>query len=663
MRRRLGIRVKLILVIIPVVLALIFSFFALSTSMIVRQAKDNLMSESMVYADEISAWAEGILKEINVYVDTINAGIFANDDEVLQYMETTVDRNDSYPAGLYMGDDAGAYLDASGWVPGDDWVLVERDWYLEGKEHEVLAFGEPYYDSQSGQVCVSASVKMDKEDVCRVLAADVYLDYVSGLMAEIRIGESGRAFLVTSSSQTVLAHPNPAMIDRQMSDSELDLLYRNIGGVLQNQGSGLREIKGDKGTYFVCIHEIGETGFSLVTYISKAEVLFDLRKLQIIMACIALTAAILLIIVIIWMMNQVVRPVQQVTSVLAEVANGDFSKNIEQTKRTGGDEIAGMSSSMQRFLEKMRSIISDISGTAEWLNQQAQDNGAVSKSLKESANEQTNAMAALGEMVQELSDTANQAAQGMEGLAAIIHETRREGSDAGTVMQETVAASEDGHGAMEKIRASMGGIVETMSSLESQIKQTEDAVAQIGNMVSLIMDISEETNLLALNASIEAARAGEAGKGFAVVAEQIGKLAANSSIAADDISKVTVNIKETVVRAASHMEESVGRVKESTLMIESATKTFDGVFTKVEETDAIIGRMVGLVDKVDQVAAKMMGTAREQLEVTEQITHSARQLDVYTRTVNDNSESVAESAKELEEQSGKLSESMNQFTV
>ena len=363
------------------------------------------------------------------------------------------------------------------------------------------------------------------------------------------------------------------------------------------------------------------------------------------------------------MMNQVVRPVQQVTSVLAEVANGDFSKNIEQTKRTGGDEIAGMSSSMQRFLEKMRSIISDISGTAEWLNQQAQDNGAVSKSLKESANEQTNAMAALGEMVQELSDTANQAAQGMEGLAAIIHETRREGSDAGTVMQETVAASEDGHGAMEKIRASMGGIVETMSSLESQIKQTEDAVAQIGNMVSLIMDISEETNLLALNASIEAARAGEAGKGFAIVAEQIGKLAANSSIAADDISKVTVNIKETVVRAASHMEESVGRVKESTLMIESATKTFDGVFTKVEETDAIIGRMVGLVDKVDQVAAKMMGTAREQLEVTEQITHSARQLDVYTRTVNNNSESVAESAKELEEQSGKLSESMNQFTV
>lgn len=133
MKKRLGIRIKLILVIIPVVLVLIFSFFALSRSMIVKQAEENLVSESLVYTNEISAWADGILKEINVYVDTINAGVFADDSEILRYMEISVDRNESYPVGLYMGDDSGAYLDASGWVPGDDWVLVERDWYLEEK--------------------------------------------------------------------------------------------------------------------------------------------------------------------------------------------------------------------------------------------------------------------------------------------------------------------------------------------------------------------------------------------------------------------------------------------------------------------------------------------------------------------------------------------------
>lgn len=662
MKKRLGIRIKLILVIIPVVLALIFSFFALSRSMIVKQAKENLVSESLVYTNEISAWADGILKEINVYVDTINAGVFADDSGILRFMETSVERNESYPIGLYMGDDSGVYLDASGWVPDDDWVLVERDWYLEGKEHETLAFGEPYYDSQSGQVCVSASVKMNNTDVCRVLAADIYLDYVSGLMSQITIGDSGKAFLVTKDSQTVLAHPEASMIDVRLTDSGIDPFYQKVGQVLQ-RGNGLSEIRGAKGDFFVCVHEIAQTDWCLVTYISKADVLSDLRKLQVIMACIALAAAVVLIVVIIWMMNQVVKPVQQVTNVLSEVAAGDFSKNIVQIKRTGGDEIAGMSSSMQKFLEKMRGIISDISGTADWLNQQAQDNGSVSKSLKTSADEQAEAMTALSEMVKELSDTANQAAEGMEGLAAIIHETRREGADAGAVMQQTVTAAKNGHAAMDKIRTSMSGIEETMTSLERQIGQTETAVAQIGDMVSLIMNISEETNLLALNASIEAARAGEAGRGFSVVAEQIGKLAANSSVAADDISKVTSDIKETVVKAAAHMEESVGRVKESTLMIESATSTFDGVFAQVGETDKIIGRMVGLVDKVDTVASKMMGTAKEQLGITEQITHSAELLDAYTKTVNDTSESAAVSARALEEQAGKLSESMNQFTV
>ena len=663
MRKRFGIRVKLILVVIPVVLALIFSFFALSTSMLVRQAKENLVSESLVYTGEIEAWAEGIVKEINVYVDVINAGIFADDGEVLRYMENTVDRNDSYPAGLYMGDDNGVYLDASGWVPDEDWVLVERDWYIEGKEHETLAFGEPYYDSQSGQVCVSASVKMDYAIACRVLAADIYLDDVSAMMSEITIGDSGKAFLVTRGSQTVLAHPDASMIDVKLNDGTADSFYQNVGRVLQNQGSGLREIKGDSGTYFVCIHNIGQTDWCLVTYISKADVLSDLRKLQVIMACIALIAAIVLIVVITWIMNQVVRPVKQVTDVLSMVAEGDFSKNIATANAGGNDEIAGMSSSMQMFLEKMRRIISDISGTADWLNQQAQENGTVSESLKASAGEQSNAMTVLGEMVRELSDTANQAAEGMENLAEIIHRTRSEGEDAGIVMQETVKASKDGHDAMEKIRLGMNGIEETMTSLERQIKQTEEAVAQIGSMVGLIVDIAEETNLLSLNATIEAARAGEAGKGFAVVAEQIGRLAENSGVAADDISKLTVDIRETVNRAAAHMEESVDRVRESTVLIETATKTFDGVFSQVEKTDAMVGNMVLLVDEVDTLASRMMGTAKEQLHVTEEINHSAGLLDTYTRTVNDNSESVAESARALKEQSGRLSESMDQFTL
>lgn len=662
MRQRFGIRTRLILVVIPVVLVLIISFFALSKNMIEKLAKENLVSESQVYAGNIGTWASNILSEIKVYQDAINEGVFKDDKEILHFMEASVESNEAYPIGLYMGDDAGVYLDASGWIPGDDWVLVERDWYLEGKEHAELAFGEPYYDSQSGQVCVSASVRMNYDKAVRVLAVDVYLDYVAGLMKEIQIGKSGKAFLVTKSTQTVIAHPEESMMDVKLSDSGLDSIYANTSAAMKSGKTGLIEAKGDAGQYFVCINDIEDTDWCLVTYISKREVLSDLHWLELCMLMIAIVAGVVLIVLILRMMNRVVKPVQQVTDVLSEVAAGDFSQNIE-VGSDRNDEIAQMSSSMQMFLEKMRGIISDISGTAEWLNRQSQENGMVSDTLLESADHQANAMTEMGNMVEELSKTANEVSAEMASLADVIHSARSEGNHAGTIMQDTVEASRQGQRAMQDIKTSMRDIETTITSLAEQIRHTEESIGQISNMVNLIMDIAEETNLLSLNASIEAARAGEAGQGFAVVAEQIGKLAENSGSAADDISGLTQNIRETVTQATAHMEQSVAEVKESAVMIESASQTFGDVFAKVGETDAIVRNMVTLVGQVDKMASEMMRASESQLSVAEEITKSTTLLGEYTKTVTDNSDTVAKSAKALEEQSSALSESMNQFTV
>ena len=182
----LSIRTKLIGIIIPIVLIIIFSFFGLSSKMV---------------------------GEVQVYQNTIEEGNFADDAEILKYMETTVDKNEAYPVGLYMGDDSGIYLDGSGWVPGDDWVLVERDWYVDGKDNMELAFGEPYYDSMTGQVCVSASVRVDYDKAVRVLATDVYLDYVSGVVGDISSEDEMDAFLVTKGSQTIIAHHDAEMMD------------------------------------------------------------------------------------------------------------------------------------------------------------------------------------------------------------------------------------------------------------------------------------------------------------------------------------------------------------------------------------------------------------------------------------------------------------------
>lgn len=660
-KRRIGIRTKLTGVIIPIVIAIIVVFFTLTRNMIVDLSKDKLLANSQIYSSEIGAWVNQILSELNVYKDTIEQAGFANDKEILRYMETSVDKYEAYPVGLYMGDDAGVYLDASGWVPGDDWVLTERDWYLEGKDNEVFAFGEPYYDSQSGDVCVSVTVRMNDPRAVRVLAVDVYLDYLSSLVSDMTEDKMDVAFFVTKDSQRILAHVDPDMIDIVLTQEGLDSLYGRISGEMAaGKIADTLKLKGDEGVYYININEIENTDWYLVTGMKRTEVLSGLRRVELVMVLVAVAAAAILMAVIFRLVSDIVKPVENVTRVLSCVAEGDFSQNIQAR---GHDEIAGMSRNMQNFLQQMRTTIKDISGTADWLSSQSEENGQVSQVLEDSSRHQREAVETLNRMVLELSGAAGQVAQQMEALTDVISRTKSEGVLAGETMGQTVSYSENGKAAMGRVSQGMERVECTIGSLSEQIVRAGEVTANIGSMVEMIKEIADETNLLSLNASIEAARAGEAGRGFAVVAEQINSLATNSKNAADKIQKLTEEITLTMEEANEQMKKSVSEVTDNAGIVAETSQTFHNVFEKVAETNNIIVHMVELVERVDQVALQMKEIADSQLSATRQIEESAGQLEDYTGTVSRYSNTVAENARKLEKESGGLTKKLNRFKV
>lgn len=658
-KKGMSIRAKLIWVIIPIVLIIIISFFTLSSQVVLKVSKEQLQDKSRAYAGEIGSWTNQIFGELQIYQDTINNGYFKDDAAILTYMESSVDKNPAYSIGLYMGDDSGVYLDASGWVPEGDWVLTERDWYVDGKDNPEFAFGEPYYDSMTGQVCVSASVLMDYDKATRVLATDVYLDYVSGLMTDISSEGKVDAFLVTGNSQTIIAHPNTEMMAVVLSENYADPLYAHISGAVA-EGKQISSVKANGGTYYICVNPIEHTDWYLVTYVTERAMLTDMHWMEMYMVFIAVAATVLLIVLVLRIMNRVVKPVAKMTSIIDKIAEGDFSQNLEVK---GHDEIARMSNNMQMFITQMRGTISEIQNTAEWLNVQAQDNEKISDSLKIASENQTGAMDVLGQMVEQISAAAQEVSAQMEILADLIGETRLEGQSADALMKESVVLSKNGKEDMDNISSGMNSINDSITTLSEQISRVSDATTQIGDMVNMIMDIAEETNLLSLNASIEAARAGEAGRGFAVVAEQIGKLAANSSTAADDIARLTTEIQATVNLAAVHMDTSVTEVKKSVEIVADASDTFEGLYDKVDETSRRVDKMINLVGKVDDVAGSMEEITRSQVQATEQIVSSADTLSQHTRNVAEDSNTVADSAQQLKKESMELAGRIDKFKV
>ncbi len=659
-RRKMGIKLRLICLVTPILLIMIIAFFALAGSVVYKLSKEKLKEEAQVYAGEINEWTDGIFRELKVYQETIESGVLKNDQEILNYLETTLDKNDAYPVGLYMGDDSGVYLDGSGWVPGDDWVLEERDWYIQGKENQQFAFGEPYYDSMTEQVCVSASVRVDYKKAVRVLATDVYLDYVSKCIADISAKSDVNAFLVTRGTKTIIAHENGEMVDVKLDEGNINSLYSNISNAIDDNITGFTTIKGDEGKYYICLNHIDNSDWYLVTYVTKKEVLGELYRMENLMLLIAIATGIILNFIIIRMMNGIVKPVSHMTEVIDKIAKGDFSQNLDSR---GKDEIARMSNNMQSFINQMRETITEITDIAGWLEKQSVENEELSDSLKESSHNQAEEMNNLESMAEQLSVAVDDASNQIAGLVELVAKTNSEGEAAENMMRESVVMSRNGKGDMEQIIVGMDNISNSIFTLSKHIDSVGNAISKIGNMVNIIIEIAEETNLLSLNASIEAARAGDAGRGFAVVAEQIGKLAVNSSEATDEISRLTMEIQTTVEDAVEYMSSSVEEVNANVQIVSMASATFENLYGMVDETSNRVQTMIELVNQVKVVSEEMKNIFSGQVDTTEQIVHLAEELNIHTENVSKDSSTVAYNAGQLQNESAQLMEKVSKFIV
>ncbi len=285
--------IKLVCTIVPIVLVIIIIYFMLVRQEILRLSKEKLILKSDYYAEEIMAWANSVLNEAAIYKDMIEK-LGLENEETYELMYTSAGKHDAYPFGLYMGDDQGNYFDASGWKPGDDFVVTERGWYREGLRHDRFAFGEPYVDAMTGGTCVSISSRLKTGPAVTVLSADVYLDYATRLAESITTEKIEHAFFVTADSRLIIADSDASMIGLTLSAEHESMLYQNVNRLLDAEKIGQYDILGDESVYFVNITTIPDTDWYFITCMNRNEVLKDLWRIEFPMLLVAVIASVLL---------------------------------------------------------------------------------------------------------------------------------------------------------------------------------------------------------------------------------------------------------------------------------------------------------------------------------------------------------------------------------
>ena len=511
-----------------------------------------------------------------------------------------------------------------------------------------MAVGSAYKNAEGVNVISASGILNDGTDNIRVISADMTLDRITIIVNSFIDMDNAEAFLVDKNTGVILADRESSLISQKLGASGQSEYYQKVADQFNSNDYDFATIDGNMTVF----QEVDGTDWVLVSYIPKSIVLAKLIRLRTIMIIVGIVCIMVLCVLVERMTNVVVKPVKNMTKAITQMASGDFTVSVNVK---GNDEIAVMGQSIQKFIQAMRQMISQIGDVSVRLKEQAVSSKNVSGEMNTAADIQSKSMHELNDTVDQLSVSVNEIAENATQLAGVAAETKNDG--------DSVDVSEKGRMDMEHVSEALNNIELSIRSLEEAVNKVGLASKEIVDIIKLIGDIADETNLLSLNASIEAARAGEAGRGFAVVASEIGSLAKNSTESVGHITQLITEINKLVEDAVSQAGDSVGEIGDSAVLIHTAVDTFNTIFNNIKATNELMANVVEKIGRVDEVATNVAAICEEQAASSDEIMATSESMLGQADNISKNSGQVEISAEELAASAEQLSNQVQQFHI
>jgi len=633
------------------------------------------MSTSMEYYAKETASREQISEMLRALLEE-NEGVLGT---YVCFEPNEFDSNDEQYMNTESHDSTGRFIPY--WYRNGNSIVLDplvdyeiSDYYSLPKETKQSEIIEPYL--YEGMLLTSyVSPIMRNGEFVGIAGVDVGLEQMDEIISDITFLESGYAVLMSNTGIFISANDKSLIGTTTIYDlaqlTNLPIL-KKIGDDIKEGISGIAfgtdPVTNDESVF---AYESIESGkFGILLAVPMDEVLSGVTYLQNILFTLAVGSIIVMTVVAFFIARSISRPIGKIASDAKRMAEtGDL--NIRITVNTK-DEIGQMAVSVNAMLDNIAKPVKQLSNVAEKiaqgdLRQEVNINAKGDiNTLIGSFSEMTNKLKRLigdirrsaqdtASSAEELSSSAEEVNASVEEITSTIQQiadgSSRTSEQTNMVIDETKRAGE----AATKGQQSAVEVSNKMREIQSTTQEGSDKIGalgekskEIGNIVDTINQISEQTNLLALNAAIEAARAGEAGRGFAVVADEVRKLAEESGQATQQISELITGIQGEIESAVSSMNQNTKQVEQGSEGVAEAVNIFKELPNIVKAVNAAASEVASVAQEnaagsqeassaMQQVSASMQqvsGSAQKLSELAENMNILAAQFVVEDSSVN-----------------------------
>ncbi|WP_449243122.1 methyl-accepting chemotaxis protein [Desulfovibrio sp.] len=583
---------------------------------------------------------------------------------VVDFFRAMQDSHTAYVE-VFAGTEKGAFVSAleeSDMPAGYD--PRKRPWYTAALPITDRSSLSKAYMSTTGEAVTSVMRTVIRNGATLgVVGMDISLKRLTDLIKSIHLGQTGYMALVQDDG-VVLADPRHEDFNfknvAELKDKSLETLFKI--------GSGHADVTVDGKDYLGLVVTSKKTGWRLVGLIERSEITAPVRRTLTMLGGACLFALALLAAAI-WILanTTIIRPLMRVADFLTAIAKGVYDHRLSHTRT---DEIGHIYDSLNTTAQVLQNNIEEIHAksrdaedkarAAEHATAAAEE--ARTKAERARAEGMLHAAQRLEEVVRRIGDASERittksrdiqngtetqrdriqaTATAMEEMNATVLEVAKNASNAAEQGKLAKDKAQEGASVVDSSIDAMNTTQRQAEVLQSNMSQLDDRARAIGNVITVIEDIADQTNLLALNAAIEAARAGEAGRGFAVVADEVRKLAEKTMTATKEVGESILSIQKVAAANISSMQGALDDLSKATGLARDS-----GVALKeiVASTEASAGQIQSIAT-----------AAEEQAAASEEINRSIEEINSIALATSNNVEESLESLEALGQQASALS--------